>query len=536
MRDGVVLYADIYEPQSRDKFPVLIDRTPYSRATDAALANKLATHGYVVIMQDTRGRHDSDGEFYPFRYEMQDGYDTVEWAAALPSSDGRVGMFGGSYEGATQWLAALSKPPHLVALFPWLTASEYHDGWIYQNGALMQWFVSSWTSDLATDTLRHKAEEQMDLKRWVTHLPINNYPVLEPPPISTLAPYFRDWILHERDDEYWRAWKISDHYRELKVKALHLGGWHDIFLKGTITNFIGMRTTSPAAADQWLLIDPGSHAEDDMAQGKVGDVTFGKGALVDNIAEAVRWFDYSLKGVQNEYASGPRVRIFVMGENTWRNEQEFPLKRTRYTNYYLHHHGLSTQPPSAEPPESYNYNPANPVPTIGGRLCCANDELPPGPFDQRANESRPDVLVFSTSPLVNDLEITGFVRAKIYATTSAADTDFTAMLTDVEPSGYSRLLTDGIVRASKRNLRAKSEPIKPGQIYEYDIDLWATSNVFKAGHRIRLSISSSNFPRFNRNLNLAQPLRGSTRMVLAKQKIYHDARHLSVLVLPVIPR
>jgi putative CocE/NonD family hydrolase len=536
MRDGVVLFADIYEPQSKDKFPVLLDRTPYSRATDAALANQFAANGYVVVMQDTRGRFDSDGEFYPFRYEMQDGYDTVEWAAALPSSNGRVGMFGGSYAGATQWLAALAKPPHLVALFPWLTASEYHDGWIYQSGALMQWFVSSWTSDLATDTLRHKAEERVDLKRWVTHLPIDNYPVLEPPPVSALTPYFRDWILHERDDEYWRPWKISDHYRELKVKVLHLGGWHDIFLKGTITNFIGMRASSPAAGDQRLLIDPRSHGEDGVAQGKVGDITFGKGALVDKIDEALHWFDYSLKGVQNEYASGPPVRIFVMGENTWRNEQEFPLNRTRYTNYYLHHDGLSTKPPSAEPPESYNYNPANPVPTIGGRLCCANDELPPGPFDQRANESRPDVLVFSTPPLVNDLEITGLVRAKIYAATSAADTDFTAMLTDVEPSGYSRFLTDGIVRASNRNLRAKDEPIKPGKVYEYDIDLWGTSNVFKAGHRIRLSISSSNFPRFNRNLNVAQPLRGSTRMVIAKQKIYHDARHLSVLVLPVIPR
>jgi putative CocE/NonD family hydrolase len=536
MRDGIVLVADVYEPQSTEKFPVLVNRTPYSRATHAAVANGLASHGYLVVLEDTRGRFDSDGEFYPFRYEMQDGCDTVEWAAALPSSSGRVGMFGASYEGATQWLAALAKPPHLVALFPELTSSEYREGWIYQSGALMQWFASSWTSDLATDTLRHKAEEDVDLKRWTMQLPIDSYRILEPPSVSTLAPYFRDWIVHEHDDQYWRPWKISDHYRELNIKVLHLGGWHDIFLKGSITNFLGMQTSSPAAADQRLLIDPRSHGEDDKATGRVGDVTFGQGALVDETREALHWFDYTLKGLPTEYAAGSPVRIFVMGENVWRDEQEFPLKRTRYTKYYLHHAGLSTEPPGDEPPESYNYNPAKPVPTIGGRLCCANDELPPGPFDQRANEKRPDVLVFSTPPLVNDIEITGFVRAEIYAATSAADTDFTAMLTDVEPSGYSRFLTDGIVRASHRNPTAEGEAIKAGQVYEYDIDLWATSNVFKAGHRIRLSISSSNFPRFNRNLNTGEALHASTRMVTARQKVYHDSKHLSAVVLPLIPR
>jgi uncharacterized protein len=534
MRDGAVLIADVYRPQADGKFPVLLQRTPYNRAYDAAGAAEMASHGYVVVLQDTRGRFDSGGEFYPFRHESQDGYDTVEWAAALPYSSGEVGMFGGSYVGATQMLAAIARPPHLVAVFPYVTASEYYEGWTYQGGALMQWFASSWASGLAVDTLRRKAADISNPKDWVTQLPVEDYRLLQLPGAG-VAPYFRDWVAHERDDEYWRPWKISDHYPEMKVKALHAGGWHDIFLKGTIQNFVGMRRASPAAAEQRLLLGPWAHA-DTSPEGKIGDVTFGKQAVLDHTATTLRWFDYALKGVRNEYATGAPVRIFVMGENVWRDEQEFPLARTRYTNYYLRRGALDAAAPGDDPPDMYEYDPANPVRTIGGRLCCGNQQLPPGPADERPNESRSDVLVFSTPPLEKDVEVTGFIHAKIYAASSAVDTDFTAMLTDVDPSGYSRFLTDGIVRARYRNSTTKAEPLEPGKIYEYDIDLWATSNVFQAGHRIRLAVSSSNFPRFNRSLNTGEAAMGATRMVKATQKIYHDAAHPSALVLPVIPR
>jgi putative CocE/NonD family hydrolase len=265
-------------------------------------------------------------------------------------------------------------------------------------------------------------------------------------------------------------------------------------------------------------------------------VTFGKSAVFDMTAATLQWFDYALKGKTNEYASGAPVRLFVMGENAWRSEREFPLARARETSYYLRGGALSTSPPGEEPPESFEYDPASPVPTIGGRLCCGNAQLPPGPFDQRPNEGRPDVLVYSTPALDKDVEVTGFVRAALYASSSAADTDFTAMLVDVEPSGYARYLADGIVRARYRNSTAKAEPIEPGKTYRYDIDLWATSNVFKAGHRIRLYISSSNFPRFNRNLNTGEPIAGARRMVKAAQRVYHDRAHPSALILPVIPR
>ncbi len=533
-RDGVVLVSDVYRPDAPGKYPVLIQRTPYNRAGEASEAATLASNGYVVIIQDTRGRFGSGGEFYPFRYESQDGYDAVEWAAALPYSNGQVGMFGGSYVGATQMLAAIAVPPHLVSIFPYVTASEYYDGWTYQSGALMQWFASSWTSGLAVNTLERKASALQNPKEWVNDLPVDEYRVLELPRVPTLASYFRDWVFHDTDDAFWRPWKISDHYARMKVKALHAGGWHDIFLKGSIKNFTGMRQVSPAAADQRLLVGPWAHAAT-SPEGKIGDVTFGKDAVLDMTAAILHWSDFALKGARNEYATGAPVKIFIMGENRWRDEQEFPLARTRYTNYYLRKGSLQTEAPRDESAEAYDYEPANPVPTIGGRLCCGQ-QIPPGPADQRPNESRPDVLVFSTPPLTQDVEVTGFVKMRLYAASSAPDTDFTALLADVEPSGYARFLTDGVVRARFRNSLVRAEPIEPEKIYGYDIDLWATSNVFKAGHQIRLYVSSSNFPRFNRNLNTGEAIARSSRMVKARQRIYHDVQHPSALVLPVIPR
>lgn len=535
MRDGVSLVADIYRPKADGKFPVLMTRTPYNRK-DAATGNYLASHGYVVILQDTRGRFDSEGEFYPFRHEANDGYDTIEWAAALPYSDGRVGTFGGSYVGATQMLAASSNPPHLVGIFPYVTAAEYYEGWTYEGGALMQWFASSWTSGLAVDTVQRKTSSRIRSQEWVKTLPVEGYKLTAPPTAAEVAPYFRDWVEHESNDEYWRAIKISDHYGKMNIKALHSGGWHDIFSGGSIRNFIDMQKQAPTAearAGQRLLMGPWAHAAT-SAEGKIGDVTFGKQAVLDMNATIVKWYDYVMKGKKNEFATDAPVKIFVMGDNVWRDEKEFPLARTKYTKYFLHaNRGLSTAAPKTEAPDSFVYDPADPVPTIGGRLCCGG--LPPGPADQRANESRSDVLVFSTPPLQQDVEVTGFITAELYAATDAPDTDFTAMIVDVDPSGYARYLGDGIIRARYRNSTAKPEPIEPNKATKYTIDLWATSNVFKAGHQIRVYISSSNFPRFNRNLNTGEKTFGGTRMQKAKQTIYHDAEHPSSIILPIIP-
>jgi uncharacterized protein len=545
MRDGVSLVADIYRPKAEGKLPVLLTRTPYNRR-DPATGMYLASHGYVVILQDTRGRFDSEGEFYPFRDEAKDGYDTIEWAASLPYTDGRVGMFGGSYVGATQMLAASSKPPHLVGIFPYVTAMEYYEGWTYEGGALMQWFASSWTSGLTEDTVRRQTATLNRSKQWVEQLPPEDYRLFSVPAAAGVAPYFRDWVEHETNDEYWRRIKVSDFYGEMNIKALHAGGWHDIFSGGSIRNFIRLQKEAPtmeAREGQRLLMGPWAHAAT-SPEGKIGDVTFGSQAVLDMNNTIVTWYDFVLKGKQNEFATNEPVRIFVMGDNVWRAEKEFPLARTRYTKYYLHASKgaqsvngdgvISTVAPKAEKPDTYEYDPASPVRTIGGRLCCGG--LPPGPFDQRPNESRTDVLVFSTPPLERDVEVTGFITAELYAATSAADTDFTAMIVDVDPAGYARYLGDGIIRARFRNSTEKVEPIEPGKIHKYTIDLWATSNVFKAAHRIRVYISSSNFPRFNRNLNTGEKTFGGTRMMKAQQTIYHDAEHPSAILLPVIPR
>lgn len=543
MRDGVPLMADIYRPAAEGKHPVLLTRTPYNRR-DPVTGTYLASHGYVAILQDTRGRFDSQGEFEPFRNEASDGFDTVEWAAALPYSNGTVGMFGGSYVGATQMLAASAAPPHLTSIYPYVTASEYYEGWTYQGGALAQWFASSWTSGLAVDTLRRKGASQP--RAWSPLLPVDDYPLLRVPPASDLAPYFRDWVQHETDDDYWKPVKVSDHYRRMTVKALHTGGWHDLFLKGSITNFVQLRrraATPAARSGQRLVVGPWAHART-SPEGKIGDVVFGENAVLDMNRSIVEWADWSLRGVRNRWAEGAPVRIFVMGRNIWRDEQEFPLARANVRRYYLGSANgansiggdgqLLAEPPAASKTEVFEYDPMNPVPTVGGRLCCGN-EIPPGPFDQRPIEGRKDVLVFSTPPLERDIEVTGFIRLELYAATSAVDTDFTAIVADVRADGYATFITDGIVRARYRNSTRKAEYVEPGKGVRYDIDLWATSNVFLAGHRIRLYVSSSNFPRFNRNLNTGEPTARATRAVKATQSVYHDKDRPSALVLPVIP-
>jgi putative CocE/NonD family hydrolase len=542
-RDGVSLVADVYRPEAEGRYPTLLQRTPYDRKGGTMDAMFLAGKGYAVVLQDTRGRFGSEGEFYPFRHEAEDGYDTIEWVAAQPWSNGKVGMFGGSYVGATQMLAATAKPPHLVAVFPYVTADEYYEGWTYQGGALMKWFASSWSSGLAVDTLRRKAAPANGPLEWVKRDPLREYPLLQPPAPRELAPYFRDWVTHETDDDYWKAVRVRDHFGEMAVKGLHGAGWHDIFLRGSIRNYLGLReqaATQEAREGQRLLVGPWAHAET-SPEGKIGDVVFGPAAVLDMATIIGEWFDYALQGVQNRFA-GKRVRLFVMGDDVWRDEDEFPLARARETRFYLGSGGgratgvLTEKAPRKSPPSEYEYDPANPVPTLGGRLCCGT-AMTPGPTDQSPNDGRLDVLVFSTPPFVRELEVTGFVSVDLYAASSAPDTDFTALLVDVGPDGYARFLTDGIVRARYRKSTAGPPlPLTPGQVEKYTIDLWATSNVFKAGHRMRVYVSSSNFPRFDPNRNTGEPIADATGGVKARQTIYHDAARPSALVVPVVPR
>jgi uncharacterized protein len=553
MRDGVVLHADIYSPKSSDKFPVLLERTPYNKDSAVDFAIRAATYGYVVIVQDVRGRYTSEGEWYPFKHESQDGYDTIEWAAALPNSSGKVGMFGGSYVGATQMLAAIARPPHLAGICPVVTASNYHNGWTYQGGAFEQWFDESWTTELAQDTVNRYLATASNALEGSHALPLSRYPLFN---LNTsfagsdltakFAPYFLDWLAHPSFDDYWRQWSIEDHYADIQVPALTVAAWYDIFQGGALRNYIGVRAqggNEAARQSQKLLITIGGHAG---VGRKVGDVDFGPEAAFSTDDTTLNWYNFLFKGIKNDFAKPTPVKIFVMGANTWRDEEAWPLARAAATRYFLHSGGransasgngtLSEAPAATEPPDQYVYDPRDPVPTVGGPLCCDAPHLAPGPRDQRPVELRHDVLIYSTAPLDRDTEVTGPVSVELYAKSSALDTDFTAKLVDVWPNGFVQNLTEGIVRARYRDSQSKPSLLVPGKVYKFGIDMWSTSNVFLAGHTLRLEISSSNFPRFDRNPNTGRDNNVAGGLLRATNTIVHDAGHPSALILPIVPR
>ena len=571
MRDGVTLYADVYRPAGDGRFPVLLLRTPYNKEDGAnglidTNTFRAVRRGYAVVLQDVRGRFHSDGDFSPFLQETDDGYDTVEWCAAQSWSDGKVGMYGTSYVGATQWLAALAAPPSLKAIVPSFTASDYYEGWTYQGGAFEWGFMCNWVLPYLTAsdlTRRHERTPLADFearKKVIVDAidqmneTVRTLPLADLPIDRELSPYFHEWLGHPSRDEFWKARSIEDRHADVPVPAYNVGGWFDIFLAGTLNNFTGVRAggkTEAARDGSRLLIGPWIHSAPPSSV--AGSVDFGMNAgqglstltfKIDD--EHLRFFDLWLKGIDDGIGSEPPVRIFVMGENVWRSENEWPLARTQYTELFLHSGGdanssagdgsLSAVMPADERADHYLYDPYHPVGTNGGQNCCFPSRLPAGSFDQRETEKRTDVLVFVTEPLETDAEVTGPVTLKLWASSTAVDTDFTGKLIDIAPDGEARNLTDGIIRARYRNGTGHEEFLTPGEAVEYTIDLWATSNLFRTGHRIGLEVTSSNFPRFDRNLNTGGVLGHETEMIPALETIFHDAAHPSRLVLPIIPR
>ncbi|RMF84056.1 MAG: CocE/NonD family hydrolase [Nitrospinota bacterium] len=558
MRDGVTLYADIYRPLDLEEpLPAILQRTPYDKrigGSSYAHPSWFARHGYVVVVQDTRGRWRSEGDFYPFLYEEQDGYDTVEWVAALPYVDGKVGMIGISYHGATQLLAAVARPPHLRCIVPCMTGSDYYRGWTYRGGALLLAFAESWALLLSENIARRKKlgnleyalhQDFLNIPSWTRFLPLKDFPPLKRPEIP---PFFFDWITHSTYDEYWKRWSIERRHHQIAVPALHVGGWYDIFLDGTLRNFTGLQekgATPEAREGQKLIIGPWYHTTWGR---QVGEIDFGEEAKNRISYEIIRWCDRWLKGKENQVDAEPAVTLFVMGENRWRTESEWPPARTRYVNYYLHSRGyanslngdgvLDTTPPTLEPPDVYPYAPQTPTPSFGGRSCCDPAITPMGPADQRVVEKAGTVLVYTGAPLESPLEVTGPIQATIWAATDVVDTDFTVKLLDVYPDGRAINIADGIIRARFRDSLESPSLLEPHRIYRYTIDLTATSNLFLPGHAIRVEVASSHFPQYDANPNTGRPLGEDSRSdgITATQVIYHDALHPSHITLPVIPR
>ena len=565
MRDGVITYVDVYRPEPPGRFPALLLRTPYDRTSANSKvvyldAVRAAMNGYAAVLQDVRGRFGSEGEFDPFVNEIVDGYDSVEWAAGQPWCTGKVGMYGVSYHGATQWLAAMSKPPSLVSIAPGCIVSDFHGDLIWQGGAFglgvflywaMATSMTNWASlsrrlGLPPEQLDSLIDAYDNLGESYRHLPLKEVPALK----ANMTPFYYYWLDHPEYDDYWKRICVEESYSEITVPALNYSGWYDSCLGGTIRGFVGMHqmgATEEARRGQRLVIGPWVHGG--SPTNLSGEYNFGtraSSADLDLHGMILRHHDYWLKGEDNGVADEKPVRIFVMGENVWRWEDEWPLSRAEEVSYYLHSQGkantlngdgwLSPESPGDEPPDAYVYNPIDPVPTRGGGVCCDPAWMPWGAFDQRPVEARPDVLVYSTPPLEQDTEVTGPITVRLYASTSARDTDFTAKLVDVEPSGYARNLTDGIIRARYRQPRAPASLIQPGQVYEYTIDLWATSNLFKKGHRIRLEIASSNFPRFDRNTNTGEAIGTDAEVIPALQTVYHTPGYSSHVTLPIVPR
>ncbi len=546
MRDGVVLRADVYRPSSGGPWPVLLHRTPYGKRApfNASLLDTLAavSHGYMVVVQDTRGRFASDGEWEPWAGERADGYDTVRWAAGLPGCSGVVGMFGSSYNGNTQWNAAIAGPPELRAIAPLVTWSDPEDGLLFRGGATELGINASWSLQTGMDhvqkTLAGRPDELAAAMRSLIadydglagrtywELPAGRLPAIGRNRVPGLGV---DRALDR--PEVMDACRVAGRHERIDLPTFNVGGWYDLFVQGTLDNYRAMRDAGTPAR---LLVGPWTHRLiDNPNLGQVGDLSFGVASstqLVDAGSSItglqLRWFDHWLRGLDTGLTDEPPVKIFVMGVDRWREEDDWPLARAVDTPLHLGAAGaLTWAPPGAgEPPDTYVYDPADPVITRGGALE-TGDVFPAGPFDQRDVEGRDDVLVYTSEPLRADLEVTGRVRMTLHAATDAPSTDWVVRLCDVDRAGVSRNVVDGVLRVAGTRSR----------VARHEIDLWSTSIVFRAGHRLRVQVTSSNFPRWDRNLGTGEPGDGAAAMRVARQTVCHDAARPSHLVLPVVP-
>jgi putative CocE/NonD family hydrolase len=539
MRDGIRLAADRYRPRQDGRYPAIVIRTPYGKRNPVYgydfFGRLFAAHGYTVIIQDVRGKHRSEGEFFPIAQEEADGIDTVRWTGVQPWCDGSVGMFGLSYYGSTEWLATPGAPESLKTVVPVFTSQDTYKIWL-KNGVFNFDLTLTWHERY--DVREQRVLSLLDLHRAFESLPL----IAADDRLGYPNPIYDRWIANPQPGEFWRRMSVNDRPGQIRCSALMFAGWFDPFVDAMFEDYLRMRSRggSEAARDSQLIVGPWTHT----TESRFRSTDYGTDArFLGQVKSVMRWYDHWLKGEANGVEEEGPIRIFVMGTNQWRTEQEWPLARTRFQAFFLHGVGtappdsgrglLSGEPPTEEQSDIFLYDPADPVPSRGQAGLFG--DISYQPTDQREIESRSDVLTYTTPRLAEAVEVTGPVELVLYAASSAPDTDFTAKLTDVYPDGRSIQVTSGIVRARFRDSLTEPSLIEPGSVHQYRIRLGPTSNVFQAGHRIRVQISSSDFPRLDRNLNTGGTIGQSAEIAVAVQSVYHDGQRPSHLVLPVIP-
>ncbi|WP_409495971.1 CocE/NonD family hydrolase [Amycolatopsis sp. cmx-11-12] len=548
MRDGTVLRADVHRPRHGGPYPVLVQRTPYGKEVAQTVVYRhpswYARRGYIVVVQDTRGRFGSAGVFDPFRHEAADGADTVRWAARLAGGTGQVATYGFSYAGAAQLLAAAEQPDGLVCTAPGFTSSDFYEGWTYTGGALNLAFVLSWTLQMlgAQDAVRDgRHADALAVAKAAGELPgaFGRRPLAEFEELRKAGiGYFFDWLEHDTWDEYWQAVSVRTRYDRMAVPQLHFGGWYDTFVEGTLENYARL---AGQGAVQRLVIGPWAHVP---WSATIGQSDFGEEAHNTMDLAQLEWFEHWLSGRDDEPDSPP-VKLFVMGANRWREATAWPPPGTSEQRWFLHSganrgHGansvsgdgvLDRHNPGDEQPDVFVSIPAIPVPSLGGRASADASIVPVGPVDQRPVEARNDVLVYTTAPVTEPLEVIGTVWLTLYAAIDTPDADWMVKLVDVFPDGTAVNLCDGALRARF----SPDGPVKADEVHTYRIKVGSTAALVAPGHRLRLEIAGSSFPLYDVNPNTgtrpsdASAFEGRP----AAQTVFHDSVRASHLTLPV---
>jgi putative CocE/NonD family hydrolase len=538
MRDGVMLAMDLIRPVDEGAYPVVLVRTPYNKVyARAPFLEELAERGYIIAIQDTRGRDNSDGDFFPYREDRADGYDTVTWVNEQPWCDGNIGMWGGSYVGQTQWFAAADAPAGLKAIVPIVSPPDAFFNEPVCNGCFLlpmgEWMT--WMGRRSFSTPPSSASGSFaDMQPYFEALPVADLPTLA----GNDYPWWDEMMEHPNLDDFWRSCSYQDAWPNITVPALNITGWWDMNFPGSWLNYEGMRTqghTEEIRDRQRLIIGPWPHQGN--RERSLNGVDFGDEAIVNVNDHIVRWFDRWLKGIENGVEQDPRVRVFVLGANEWRAYEDWPLTEAMPTPFYFHSGGrantllgdggLSTDAPADEPADSYAYDPADPVMAVW--------RIADGPVDDRVQSTRHDVLCYTSPVLTEPVEAIGRAQVVLYASSSGRDTDWHVRLCDVHPDGSARFLAHGMLRARFREGFEEPQFLEPDEVYRFEFGLDAVGIRFLPGHAIRVEVTSSWFPEYDRNTNSGAANNFTDdQFVVATQRIYHDRERASHIVLPVV--